>query len=439
MKNALNKKQAIAIAAILALGLLLGAGILASDLRAGNHQTASADGRGHEPAQAADKDDHDDHGGHGHDDDDDNDDDHDAHADDRVAMSAEQIRAADIRVLTAAPAQIRTTLALSGEIALNGDRTAHIVPRVAGVVQRVPVRLGQSVKKGEIMAVLASTEVSELRSAWLAAQKRLALAHTALVREQALWEAKISAGQDFLQAQQDWQQADIALENARQKLAAIGASTDAGTHTSTPAGAALNRHEIRAPFDGVVIEKHIALGEALKEDAAIFTLSDLSTVWTQIAVPARQLEHVRVGGQVTVSADAFGASAKGTVAHVGALLGAQTRTATAHVVLANPQGIWRPGLFVTVDLAGQAITAPVAVARAALHQREGRDVVFLRTPDGFVAQPVKIGNRTGNSTGDNSRDMVEIVQGLRAGDEYAADNSFIVRSELGKDSAGHTH
>jgi len=189
----------------------------------------------------------------------------------------------------------------------------------------------------------------------------------------------------------------------------------------------------------VVIEKHIALGEALKEDAGIFTLSDLSTVWTQIAVPARQLEHVRVGGQVTVSADAFGASAKGTVAHVGALLGAQTRTATAHVVLANPQGIWRPGLFVTVDLAGQAITAPVAVARAALHQREGRDVVFLRTPDGFVAQPVKIGNRTGNSTGDNSRDMVEIVQGLRAGDEYAADNSFIVRSELGKDSAGHTH
>jgi len=428
----LKKKQAIAIAIIVAVGVLAGALILLSD----KHE-AGGDGHGghsHGKTEIANeskagKDSHDD--GHAHKEGDDH-----AHATNgdkgavpseengkTVTLSEAQIKAAGIRVLAADSAMIRVASQLPGEIRFNDDRTAHIVPRVAGVVQSVPADLGQSVKKGQVLAVIASTAVSEQRSELAAAQKRLRLAQLTYDREKMLWQDKISAEQDYLQARQTLQEAEIASQNARQKLAAIGADTTAKGD--------LNRFEIRAPFDGMVVEKHISLGEAVKEDAPVFTLSDLSTVWAEIAVPARDLNRIRVGEKVLVKADAFDSSASGTVAYVGSLLGAQTRTAMARVTLVNPQGTWRPGLFVNIEVVTAEAEVPVAVPVAALHRMEERDVIFVRTEDGFRVQVVRTGRSDGRLT--------EIVDGLKAGEQYAADGSFIVRSELGKADAVHVH
>lgn len=342
----------------------------------------------------------------------------------KVELDDEQIRSAGITLETAAPAHIQTTLQLPGEIRFNQDRTAHVVPRVAGVVESVSADLGQRVKKGQVLAVIASTSLSEQRSELLAAEKRLALAQTTYEREKQLWEQKISAAQDFLQARQTLQEAEIAVQNARQKLVALGAAGSAGK-------GALNRYEIRAPFDGMVVEKHLALGEAVKEDASIFTVSDLSSVWAEMAVPAKDLDTVRVGAEATIKAASFESQTSGRVSYVGSLLGEQTRTATARVTLPNPGGAWRPGLFVTVELVSGEAQAPVAVSAEALQTVGGKPAVFVRVPGGFVVQPVQTGRTDGK--------RVEVVKGLKAGAEYAAAGSFVVKSELGKGSAEHEH
>jgi len=270
----------------------------------------------------------------------------------KVELSDAQVQAAAITIQKAAPARIRTAVQLPGEIRFNEDRTAHVVPRLAGVVESVPANLGQTVKKGQILAVIASTGLSEQRSELLSAQKRLALAKSTYEREKRLWEEKISAEQDYLQAKQVLQEAEIAMANAQQKLVALGASPQAT--------GALNRYEIRAPFDGMVVEKHIALGEAVKEDASIFTVSDLSSVWAEIIVPAKDLNTVRVGEPAIVKATAFDSKAEGKVSYVGALLGQETRTARARVTLPNPQMAWRPGLFVNVEVQSGEADVPVA-------------------------------------------------------------------------------
>ena len=132
-----------------------------------------------------------------------------------------------------------------------------------------------------------------------------------------------------------------------------------------------------------------------------------------------------------VRATAFEATASGTIAYVGALIGEQTRTARAHVVLPNPQDSWRPGLFVSVDVMSQVSQVPVAVAADALQTVEDKSVVFVRTDDGFKAQPV----RTGRSDGK----FVEILDGLKAGDQVASAGSFALKAELGKGAAEHSH
>ena len=339
-----------------------------------------------------------------------------------VAMTDAQIKAASITLDTSAPATIGSTLQFPGEIKFNDDRTAHIVPRAAGVVENVSANLGQQVKKGQVLAVISSAAVSEMRAELQAAQRRRELSQTTYEREKSLWEQKISPEQDVLQARQAVREAEITVANATQKLRTLGASASSGS---------LGRLELRAPFDAMVVEKHIALGEAVKEDASVFTLSDLSSVWAELKISARDLEQVRVGGQVVVRAGASDATANGSIAYVGSLIGEQTRTAPARVVLPNPQGAWRPGLFVTVDVLAAEKASPVTVASSALQTVDDTPVVFLKVPGGFAPQPVQTGRSDGK--------RVEILKGLQPGATYAAAGSFVIKSEQGKSSATHTH
>lgn len=339
----------------------------------------------------------------------------------KVKLTDAQIKASGVTLATAGAARIQSALQLPGEIGFNEDRTAHVVPRVAGVVEAVSVNLGQIVKKGTVLAVLSSTSLSEQRSELLAAQKRLEFARTTYAREKKLWEEKISAQQDYLQAEQQLREADIAAQNVRQKLAALGATTSSV--------GSLSRFEIRAPFDGAIVEKHITLGETVKEDANIFVLSDLSTVWANLVVPAKDIEKVRVGLPALVTTTSSDSKASGNVSYVGSLIGEQTRSANARVVIQNPQMAWRPGLYVNVELVAEQSDVPVAVTADAVQSVNDKPVVFMRVADGFVVQPVTIGRSNGK--------QVEILKGLKGGAEYAAAGSFVIKAELGKSSAEH--
>jgi|688.fasta_scaffold78091_2 cobalt-zinc-cadmium efflux system membrane fusion protein len=337
----------------------------------------------------------------------------------KVVMDEAQIKASDIHVVSAGPLAISTKLQFPGEIQINDDRTVHVVPRVSGVAEAVLVSTGQFVKKGQTLAVFSSQMISEQRSALQTAQKRLSLANTIYQREKTLWEQKITAEQDYLQALQGLREAEIAVDNSQQKLSALGVILNNNANSSS-----LNRFELRAPYDGLVVERNLSIGEAVKEDTPIFTISDLSTVWAEVHIPAKDLPYVRMGDKVTLRATAFDAQTTGTVAFIGALVGELTRMARARIVLANPQGAWRPGLFVSVEVKAAEVRVPIAIETDALQTLGTQQVVFVRTETGFKAHPVKIGLNDGKH--------VEVVEGLAAGARYAAKGSYILKSELSK-------
>ena len=337
----------------------------------------------------------------------------------KVVMDEAQIKASDIHVVSAGPLAISTKLQFPGEIQINDDRTVHVVPRVSGVAEAVLVSTGQFVKKGQTLAVFSSQMISEQRSALQTAQKRLSLANTIYQREKTLWEQKITAEQDYLQALQGLREAEIAVDNSQQKLSALGVILNNNANSSS-----LNRFELRAPYDGLVVERNLSIGEAVKEDTPIFTISDLSTVWAEVHIPAKDLPYVRMGDKVTLRATAFDAQTTGTVAFIGALVGELTRMAKARIVLANPQGAWRPGLFVSVEVKAAEVRVPIAIETDALQTLGTQQVVFVRTQTGFKAHPVKIGLNDGKH--------VEVVEGLAAGARYAAKGSYILKSELSK-------
>ncbi|KXK30746.1 MAG: efflux transporter protein [Candidatus Brocadia sinica] len=349
----------------------------------------------------------------------------------RIELSPEAVQSAGIGIETAGPAQIKTVLELPGEIELNADKVVHVVPRVSGVVTEVYKNLGDMVKHGEVIAVLDSREVAEQKSEYMAFLKRIELARATFERKERLWRQKISSEKDYLASRQALAEEEINLQTATQKLLALGLSqTDLDSIPET-AGRGLTRYELKAQFDGVVIKKEIAVGEAIKEDADIFAIADLRTVWVGVTVYAKDLSVVRVGQNVTVRSKILGLEANGTLAYLGPLVGEQTRTALGRVIVQNPEGRWRPGLFVTVGIVQEEVTVPVAVPVGAIQTFRDWFVVFVQYGDLFEVRPVELGRNDGR--------WVEVLHGLFPGERYVASNSFILKADLGKAGATHDH
>ncbi len=344
----------------------------------------------------------------------------------RVQMSEQQRKHNGIETQVAGPMLLHSTMSLLGEIRLNADNTVHVVPRLTGLVERVLVNAGDKVKQGQVLAVISSQLLADQRSEALAAQKRFTLAKKNFEREKKLWEEKISAEQDYLAAQNALQEADITRQSAEQKLAALGAGSTINT-----AGGLLTRLEIRSPINGTITEKNIAMGQVLKEDATIFTVTNLDTVWVEAVIPAKELGQIKVGQKATISATAFEASTSGKVSYVGSVVGDQTLSAMARLVVSNAKGMWYPGLPVNLVVQSAAVNTPVVVASEAIQSVNEASSVFIKVGDQFEVRPVELGRTNGKFT--------EVVKGLQAGETYVSKNSFLMKAELGKSAASHDH
>lgn len=344
----------------------------------------------------------------------------------RLEMKDAMLKTIGVEIETAGPAIIKSTLKLPGEIVFNPDRIVQVVPRLPGVVIAVNYEPGQMVQKGQVLAVIESQMLADLHSQYLAAQRRLALARTVYQREKQLWQEKISAKQDYLAAELVLSEAKIAADLASEKLRAFGVQPKLGLQAKD-----LTRYEILAPISGLITARSIALGAVLKDDATIFTVADMSTVWTAVTVYPKDLSIVRVGQKTRVKATAFDVEGEGIVTYITTLIGGQTRTATARVILDNADGRWHPGMFVNVELVSDEIEVPVAVSAHAIQTLRDWTVVFGRYGDYFEARPLELGRSDGK--------MVEVLKGLNAGELYAAGNSFAIKADLDKEGASHDH
>lgn len=273
------------------------------------------------------------------------------HAADAVRLSAAQMQEFNIELEAAGPGTVDAFVELPGEVRPNGDRLAHIVPRFPGIVRDVKKSIGESVRAGEVLAVIESSE-------------------------------------------------------------------------------SLAPYQLTTAIDGTVLEKHLTWGEAIDRDQAAFLVADLRNVWVDLAVYQKDLSHIAVGQRVRISAGEGMPEAEGTIAYITPTVDPPTRTTTARVVLDNADGKWRPGMFVTARVLEPA-RAGLVVPLSAVQTHEGRPVVFVESDDGLLPRELSLGKR--------GETNVEVLAGLEPGERYVAENSFLIKAELGKGEAEHEH
>ncbi len=356
---------------------------------------------------------------------------HEGHDDEGVVKLNPQARVEfGIEVGEATGGDLAEYTRLPGEVVIDPDRLVHVVPRVSGVAQRVQKKLGDKVKAGDVLAVLESRELAEVKSAYLVARERFRLAETTYTREEKLWRETISSERDYLAAKQNLAELRIEMRATEQKLHALGFTHEYLKTLTFDEDEHFTHYEIRAPFDGTVIEKHISLGEVLKDDAEAFVIADLRSVWVNLTVYQKDLSAIQLGQTVEITAEDRPV-VSGIISYVSPVVNEETRTAVARLVIDNTRGQWRPGSFITGLVALDARPVDLLVPRSALQTVDGETVVFVETAEGFEPQGVRVGR--------SNEVYAEIVHGLTPGQRYVAQGGFTLKAQLAKGSFGDGH
>ncbi|MBW2708377.1 MAG: efflux RND transporter periplasmic adaptor subunit [Deltaproteobacteria bacterium] len=354
---------------------------------------------------------------------------------DHILLSEDQVRALGIVTAKAGPGTLETVLTLPGEIVLNDDNVALVTPYVSGYVKEIRKRQGDPVRRGEVMAVLESRELADAGSAYLSARERLTLAVKNFEREESLWRKKISPELDYLESKMALSAARIAVRSAQQKLMALGLSKGALDRLPRQADASLTRYEILSPLNGQVLEKNLSLGEMVESTDSVYRVADMNTVWVRINLLQRQLPFLKKDMAVHIQGDGPMASATGRLTFIGPLVGKETRTANGRATLSNPDGEWRPGLFVSARILAGEKHIPFLVPKRAVQRIGGESVVFVPGEGGFEERVV--------TTGRSDENHVEITAGLSPEDRYVIDGAFELKATLTTDAmgshAGHGH
>lgn len=189
-------------------------------------------------------------------------------------------------------------------------------------------------------------------------------------------------------------------------------------------------YPVTAPIKGVVTARDTNVGDVTGE-AALFEISDLSAVWVDLHAFGRDIPLLRAGQPVTLTSTIDGTTTSAAVDSVLPLAAAGSQSAIARVKLANPQGLWRPGLAVSAAIGVAESTVPLAVETRALQPFREFTVVYAQYGDTYEVRMLELGQR--------DPDFVEVLGGIEPGTRYVTEQAFLIRADVEKSGAGHDH
>ena len=352
----------------------------------------------------------------------------DEHAEeDEITLTKQQLVEQGLKIASVSTGLIEKVSVLPGKLVVNTDQQAHISPNFSGHVEQVKVTLGQSVKKGQILAVLIAPELIDQQSNLRIAQANLDLAHQDYQREKHLWSQGISAKQDYQRAENAYRQAQISAQSAQSRLRALGAE---GNNNGT--------FSIKSPISGVISQKDIVVGENVQLTDQLFVIEQLKDLWLEFNLPNQFSTQIQAGQKVQFQVNGSNENYSAIVQSLTSQADTQTGRLVVRAKLDVQATKLRPNVMVNVLISEPTEKSALRVKKTALQVIKGEDTIFIvKAENGdqlhLKAQKVKLGQASSDGQ------WLEIISGLNAGQKYIAQGSFLLKSELEKDEADHEH
>ena len=341
-----------------------------------------------------------------------------------VHISQAAIERSGIRIARVSAVPAVGGIEVPAEIQAEPDRLAHVSSVVSGQIARVDTSVGDRVEIGQTLAMIRSVALGEARAQVARGRANVEVAAANFRRQQELQREGIGAKRQFLEAQAE-------LKRARAEQSAAQRALEVYGH-----GGSGNEVTIKSPISGRITDRHATVGEVVRPSDTLFEITDITRVWVVGRVYPQNAGQVFEGATAILTLQAHpDRSFLGKLDYVAPALDERTRTLPVRVILDNPEGVLKPGLFGTLSITPVGVTGEtVPTISANAVQRWGREaVVFVpgRQDGEFLALPVKVGPPSG--------DIVRVQRGLSPGDRYVAEGAFVLKSELSRSELGEGH
>jgi cobalt-zinc-cadmium efflux system membrane fusion protein len=315
--------------------------------------------------------------------------------------------------------------AATGVVQANAYRSTPVVSLVGGRLTSVAAEAGQTVRRGQTVAVVLSDELAMAQSRYLSSRAELEEHHKHHHRTAELVEIGAASREEFEQSTSMLKKAEAEVASLRQRLLLLGLTPQRVEALNTSAQVS-SEVPLPAPVSGTVITRAANPGEVVEANREILRVADLSNVWVLGQVYEKDLARIRVGSGASVTSDAYpGRIWRGRVTYVDPQFDAATRTAQVRVEVANPGQALKLGMYVGVGFGatGTAEATAPTVPASAVQNVAGRTFVFLATadPNNYVMRPVRVGAEAGG--------RFPVLEGLTVGDRVVTEGSFMLRAE----------
>lgn len=312
---------------------------------------------------------------------------------DFIALAPAQAKALGVETRSLAAADTGSAAGLPAKVVVPVEQMRVVAAPLAGLLTQVGAVAGQTVKKGQMLARLASPGLLQVQRDYLQAKQQADLAQRSLARDEQLFKEGIIAEARLQASRASQAQAAVAARELQAELRIAGATAGGGSLTPEVA--------VSAPLDGVVLEASAAVGSRVEAATALFTVAQLNPLWLEIQAPAALAGNLKEGAAVRIA----GSEASGKLINVGRQISPGSQTVTLRARMDAGLDSLHPGQMVeaTVAAAPQAgatagKSATYRIPQAAVVRQAGQAWVFVQTAGarpGFQATPVSVAGNAG--------------------------------------------
>ena len=341
-------------------------------------------------------------------------------ADPALVVPAEELLA-QLKLATVTSQPVAETLRVAGRIDFDEQRLARIGATITGRVTEIDAVLGQTVKKGDVLARLNSSELSTQQLAYLKARAVLELNRRNAERAKALFEADVIAAAELQRRQSEYQISVAETRAAADQLQLLGV-TPAAIERLGKHGAVNSLTPVVATLSGVVVERKLAQGQVVQPADALFVVADLSNLWAVAQVPEQQVSQVKAGQSVSIEVPALGnEKLLGKLIYVGQTIDPETRTVLVRTALDNSDGRLKPAMLASMLIEAKPADRLVIPASAVVRESYMDHIFVAEEAGAFRLVRVKLGVEQGG--------LRVVLSGLKGQERVVVDGAFHLNNE----------
>jgi len=352
---------------------------------------------------------------------------------DIVELTEVEQEVIEIETARASYKPVRSELAAMGKVLANQYKKAIVSYPFPARIAEIHVKTGDWAKSGQKLVTLQSEEVGKAKSEFYKARADYELAKVSFEREKRLFERGVGAKKNFLSAETDLKVAEANLNAAEKKLHVLGFTEEevkviAKTHQINPI------ITLFAPISGKVIAQNAVLGAMVDEGTEILVIMDPTLLWIDAEIYEKDIAKIRIGQEVEVSVPAYpGEKFSGKISFISDVLNEETRAITVRAEVKNDGYKLKPGMFADIKISLNHRNEVLVLPLEAILDEKEQKMVFVKKDGKYYPRLVK--------TGTMENHFVEILSGVREGEEVVTKGNYQLKSKLYEDllKSGHIH